>query len=84
METVEDFVVRVAANPVLVVNESRMDVLTLDKLGKESMLVLQHDRTETLQLGFLLTVYIYLVIVFQPGPDVGKQEFEILVENRLR
>ena len=84
MEAVEYFVIGIAANPILIVDESRMDVLPLDELRQERMLVLQHDGTETLKLRFLLTVDVDLVIVLQASTDVGQKEFKVLVEDRLR
>ena len=84
MKTVEDFVVGITADVVLVVDEPRMDVLPFDKLRQQRMFILQHDRTEALQLGFFLAVDIDLIIVFQPSANVGEQEFEVLVEHRLR
>ena len=76
--------VGIAADPVFVVDESRMDVLSFDKLGKQRMLVLQHDGAQTFQLGFLFSVDIDLIIVLQPSSNIRKEEFEVLVENRLR
>ena len=70
VEAVKDFMVGIAADPVLVIDKSRMDVLSLDELRQECVLVLEHDGTETFQLGFLLTVDIDLVVVFQFGPDI--------------
>ena len=84
VETVEDLMVRITANPVLMVYEPRMDVLSFDKFRQERMFILQHNGTEALQLGLFLTIDIDLVVVFQLGPDIGKQQFEVLVEHRLR
>ena len=84
VETVEDFMVGVPAYLVFMVDEAGMDVLLLYELRKDGILILQHDGTETLQLAFLLSIYIYLVSVFHLGADIRKEQFEALVENRLR
>ena len=84
VETVEDFVVRVPAHFVFVVYEAGMDVLSLDEFRHGRMLVLQHDGMETLQLAFLFPEDIDLVIALYAGADIGNEEFEVFVENRLR
>ena len=84
VEAVEYFMVGITANLVLIVDETRMDDFPLHEFRKERVLVLQDDGSEPFQLRFLLPEYLNLVPVFHPGPDIRKQQFEVLVENRLR
>ena len=61
-----------------------MDVLSLDKFRQHGVFFLQHNGTQALQLAFLFPEDVHLVLVFHLGADVGNQQFETLVEDRLR
>ena len=83
VEAVEDFMVRIVADAPVVVDEALMEVLPLDEARKDGVLFLEHDGTEPFELGFLFAVYQDLVSCFHPAPDVGKEQVEVLVEDRL-
>ena len=76
--------VGVPADFVVVVYKAGVDVLSFYELGQNGVFVLQHHRPQTLQLAFLFSEDIYLIVVFYLGADIRKKDFEILVENRLR
>ena len=84
VEAVENLMVRVAAHFVVMVDETGMDVLSLHEFRKEGVRVLEHDGTEPLQLAFLFSEDIYLITFLQAGADIRNQQFEVLVEYRLR
>ena len=73
METVEYLVVRVPANFVFIVDEAGVDVLSLDKFRQGGIFLLQHNGTQALQLAFLFSEDVHLVVVFHLGADVGEQ-----------
>ena len=83
VETVENLVIRVPANFVFVVDKAGMDVLFLHEFRKQGVRILQHNGTQPFQLAFLLPENQYPIIIFQAGPDIGNEQFEVLVENRL-
>ena len=83
METVEYLVVAVAADLVVVVYESVMDVASCDEFGKD-VSVLGQDGPEPLELRLLFAVYSDPVSLFKALSDVLGKEFEVLVEYRLR
>ena len=82
METVEYFVVGVAANLVLLVYESVVDILALYEVGYKAS-VLGKNRQDTVQLGFLFAVDVNLVAVFYLFAYIFGKNFEVLVEYRL-
>ena len=47
------------------------------------MLFLEHDGAEPLELGLFLAVNQDFITAFHPAADVGNQQVEVLVENRL-
>ena len=82
VETVEYFMVGVAAYLVLRVDESVVEILAGNELRYDAA-VLQEYGTKPSELGLLLTGNVYLVLGLHLRTDVGGQEFEVLVEYRL-
>ena len=83
VETVEDFVVGVAADFVFRINEAGVDIAALDEFGQTAA-VLGEDAAQTVDLALLFPVDEYLEAVLDAGGDVGRQNFEVFVEGRLR
>ena len=83
MESVEDLVVTVAADLVLVIDKTIMDVLLRNEL-RQHCPVLGKNGLKSVQLRLLLSIYPHPVAFFEPFPDVGGEKLEILVERWLR
>ncbi len=79
LETVENLMVGVAANLVVPVDESLMDVLSFDELRHEASVVYKNG-PEPFCLRFLFTEYVNLVAALYVLSDVGRQKLEVLVE----
>ena len=60
-----------------------MDIFPFHEFRQQRMFVLEHDGAEAFQLGFLFPEDVNLVSAFQAAPDIGRQEFKILVEYWL-
>ena len=75
--------VGIPANTVFVVYKTGMDVLSFDEFRQNSLVFLQDNRTQTLQLAFLLSEDINLIIFFYFAADVGYEQFETFVEYGL-
>ena len=83
VEPVKDFVVRVAADTVLIIYESVMDILPIYEFRHKAP-ILEEDGPEPFQLGFLLSVDVYFISAFNACADILGQQLEVLVERRLR
>ena len=83
VETVEDFMVRIAADFFIPVDETGMDVFFRNEL-RQNRSILGKNAFQTIQLGRFLSINEYLIPFFQFGPDIGGKQFEVLVEYRLR
>ena len=62
MEAVEDFVIGVAADFIVIINETVVDILSFDEF-RQMALILQKYALKPLQLGFFLTKDQYAVTV---------------------
>ena len=82
METVEYFVVGVAADLVLLVYESVVDILALYEVGYKAS-VLGKNRQDTVKLRFFFAVDIHFEAVFYLFAYIFGKKFEVLVEYRL-
>ena len=82
VETVENLMVRVAADFIVPVDESGMNVLPGDKT-RHKPAVLDQNGLQTLDLRILLTEYENLVPILHVLPDVSGEKLEVLVEHRL-
>ena len=65
MEAVEYLMVSVAADLILVVYKAGVDILAFYEGRKYGALFIEHNGTQPLQLRLLLSVYIYLIFIFQ-------------------
>ena len=83
MESVEYFMVAVAAYLGLMVNEAVMDIAARDEFRHDTA-VLHKDRLKSLELRLLFSIYADSIAVFQVLSDILGQKFEILIEYRLR
>ena len=82
MESVEYFMVAVAADLVVMVYESVVDVAVRDEFGHNDG-ILGHDGFQPVQLGLLFTIYPDTITFLKALADVFRQKFEILVEDWL-
>ena len=82
LEAVEDFVVRVAADLAVGVDEAVVDDLTLDKFGHQAGILYQNG-FEPLGLGSLVGEDFDLESFLDVGAYVGSEKLEILIEYRL-
>ena len=62
MEAVEDFVIGVAADFIVIINETVVDILSFDEF-RQMAFILQKYALKPLQLGFFLTKDQYAVTV---------------------
>ena len=83
MEAVEYLVVGVAADLVLIVNEAPVQILSDDEFGEQAS-VSRQNRAQSFTLGLFLAVDQDFVAVLHLRGNVGGEQVEILVENRLR
>ena len=83
METVEDFVVRVMADFRLFVYETVVDILIGDEARQRAALLFKYG-AEPVCLRLLFTVDQHFVAALHLGADIRCEEFEVLVEYRLR
>ena len=83
VEPVKNLMVGIAANLIFLIDKSGVDVLFRYKLRQQAA-VLGKNALEPVQLGLLLPIYKYLIIILQLGPDIRRKQFKILVEHRLR
>ena len=82
VETVEYLVVCVARDLRIFIHESLMDILPFHKLRQYSSLA-RNNGLYPVQLGGLLSIYIYFVSRFFLAADIIFKQVEVLVEARL-
>ena len=83
VEAVENLVIGITANLFRLVDEARMDIFSHDKFRQQTPF-LRQDGPEPIHLRLFLAENIHPVIVFQFLADIGRKQFEIFVEYRLR
>ena len=83
VEAVEYLVVGVAADLVLIVNETPVQILSDDEFGEQTS-VPRKNRAQSFTLGLFLAVDQDFVAVLHLRGNVGGEQVEILVEYRLR
>ena len=83
VEAVENLVVCITADLFRLVDEARMDIFSHDKFRQQTPFLCQ-DGPEPIHLRLFLAENIHPVIVFQFLADIGRKQFEIFVEYRLR
>ena len=74
--------IRVAADMVLGIDETIMDILTGDELRLDTA-VLEKDGADTFQLGSFFTIDQNPIARFYPAADIFRQEFEVFIKSRL-
>ena len=82
MEPVENLMVTVAADLVLMVYESIMDIALRNELGHDAG-ILGKDRLQPVQLRLFFAIDSHPVSFLKTFPDVLCKKFEVLVERRL-